>query len=140
MSHMNLAVLWIRGEDEELSALLAKVAYTPAKNWRKGDARGLRGTHQSSGFSIVIADSNYPGEMMEKVRAFLADCISRNVDFVANGLSAEFSIGVTVGSDPQFIVSVDLKTEDLTLLGSIGIALSICAYPSADDGERSCAP
>jgi hypothetical protein len=135
MSHMNLAVLWVTGDKDALKSMLAKDAYTPNREWQKGDSKGRDGTHQTSGFSVVLADSTSPGEMMKQVRVFLADCILRADDFGAMGLLVELSIGVTVGSDPQFMASVALKTEDLAMLSSTGIALSISAYPSSDDSD-----
>jgi hypothetical protein len=52
-------------------------------------------------------------------------------------LKGELSLGVTVGDSDQLPAHLDLSAEDLLLLGTIGIALSIAAYPISDEANGS---
>jgi hypothetical protein len=62
-------------------------------------------------------------------------CKKQGVTFARPSLSAELSVGVTVGDSDQFVASVALSASDILLLGSLGIALSVTAYPTSDEAN-----
>jgi hypothetical protein len=97
---MNLANLIVEGTDDSLQAVsgLSDLFGREADSTWKKSAPKRRGGHYSiSGLSVTIADSQNPSEMVVAIREFVTECQTRNVVFFGLGLSAELSIGVTVG-------------------------------------------
>ena len=130
---MNLATLRVEGNDDALAHLCDVLRCNLDATWKKGELKRRGGIHMMSGFSATIADSANPAEMIVTVRRFLADCKALGLDFVGADLYSELAIGVAVGDSVQFIAIVDLTAGDLSLLGSLGINLSIAAYPTSDE-------
>jgi hypothetical protein len=93
------------------------------------------GHHSSAGFNATVADALNPDEMIVAIRNFFAMCKEQGVTFGRPSLSAELSVGVTVGDSDQFTASVALSASDIQLLGSLGIALSVTAYPTSDEAN-----
>ena len=91
--------------------------------------------HLESGFSVLLADAESPREMCGRVREILGRYDEAAVHFHDINLSAELSLGVTVGGATQFVVIVGFTPDDLRLIGSLGIGLSIAAYPCSNDSE-----
>ncbi len=71
--------------------------------------------------------------MLREVRHFLAKCQKVGPDLFADGIEAELSIGVTVGDSIQYIASVDFSSTELREIATLGIALSVTAYPTSDE-------
>lgn len=132
---MNLALLIVEGADESLERVRQTLDLEPDKTWRSGQPRRLSGVHAASGFSTTIADEESPGEMVSAIRNFVAKCEACDLDFPRQGLSAEISIGVTVGESIQFVASVDFLPADLLSLGRLGVAVGVTAYPASDEAE-----
>jgi hypothetical protein len=94
------------------------------------------GFYSISGLSATIADSQSPGEMVVVIREFVTECKARNFVFSSSGLSAELSVGVTVGNTKQFVAYVDFSASDLLSLGALGVELSIAAYPTSHEANE----
>ncbi|MCB0081594.1 MAG: hypothetical protein KDE47_11715 [Caldilineaceae bacterium] len=132
---MNLAILIVEGSDDVLqsaSSLLGREVST----WKKGAPKWRGGVNSTSGFSATIADYQNPNEMVVAIRDFVTECQTRQLDFSDLGLSADLSIGVTVGDSEQFIACLDFSASDLVSLGAIGVGLSIAAYPTSDEANE----
>ena len=130
---MNVVTLRVQGEDATLAFLIGKLGLNIDASWKRGES-GPRGReHQSSGFNATIADADNTQEMLRGIREFLAKCKASQLSFVADGLLAELAIGVTVGDSEQFVAFVELSSSELTLLGSLGVALSFAAYPTSNE-------
>jgi hypothetical protein len=130
---MNLAILIIEGPDEALETVRQQLDVLTEKTWISGQPTRRGSLHATSGFSVTIADAESPGEMLASVREFVALCTAKGVSFSRDGLSAEVSIGMTVGDSIQFVASLDLSPSDLLLWGGLGVAISVAAYPASDE-------
>jgi hypothetical protein len=132
---MNIATLRIEGEEPALSALTGTLPGHADAQWLKGE-RGRNGVvYALSGFSVTVAEVPSPRALVSEVRQFLTQCKARKIDF-RNGLTAELSIGFTVGGSRQFVASVDFSPADLASLAACGIALSVTAYPTSDEANE----
>lgn len=132
---MNIATLIVEGSDAELDAIKSILQLHHDSRWRKGDARRNAKLHDSSGFLVTIADCENPGALVSGIRQFLAQCKETGVHFPARGLTAELSVGFTVGDSVQFVAGVELLPADLLVLAECGIVLGITAYPTSDDAN-----
>jgi hypothetical protein len=130
---MNIANVIIEGPDEALEMVRLQLDLSTDKTWIIGQPTRRGGLHTISGFSVTIADAESPGEMLELVRQFVALCTAKDIGFSRDRLSAEVSIGMTVGESIQFVASVGLSPSDLLSLGSLGVAISVTAYPASDE-------
>lgn len=130
---MNLVILIIEGPDEVLETVRLLLDLLTDKRWISGQPRRRGGLHTTSGFSVTLADAENPGEMLAAIREFVARCEAKGIGFSLDGLSAEISIGMTVGDSTQFVASVDLSPSDLLSLGRLGAAISVTAYPTSDE-------
>ncbi|MGO4152579.1 hypothetical protein [Cupriavidus sp. YAF13] len=134
---MNLATLRVEGDDETLALLCDALGRNFDNTWKKGEPKRRGGTHTLSGFGLTLADSDNPGEMVASIRQFLAECKVLGLAFSGTNLSSELAIGVTVGDSVQFVAFVDLTVADLSLLCSLGINLSVAAYPTSDEANAT---
>ncbi len=132
---MNLATLRVEGTEEALASLRGTLRLEADATWKKGEPKRRGGHHSSAGFNATIADASNPDEMIVAIRNFSAMCKEQGVSFVRPSLSAELSVGVTVGDSDQFVASVALSASDILLLGTLGIALSVTAYPTSDEAN-----
>jgi hypothetical protein len=131
---MNIATLRVEGADEALENLRNQLGLDIDASWKRGEAK-RHGHHSLSGFNAKVADAENPGQMVEAVRKFMLTIKEQGVVFSASNLSAELFIGVTVGDSVQFIAFVELLPADILLLGSLGVALSVTAYPTSDEAN-----
>jgi hypothetical protein len=134
---MNLATLRVEGTDEALQTVRSTLSLVPDSMWKRGEPKRRGGFFSSSGLSATIADAKNPGEMVVAIREFVAECKARNFVFSGSGLSAELSVGVTVGDTEQFVACVDFPASDLLSLGVLGVELSITAYPTSDEANET---
>lgn len=134
---MNLALLIVEGPDEALEKVRRTLELEPDKAWRLGQPNRQGGVRSVSGFSATLADAESPGEMVEAIRKFSVRCDTVDIAFSRDGLSAEISIGVTVGESIQFVASVDFSPADLSSLGRLGVAIGVTAYPASDEADES---
>ena len=132
---MNVAMLVVEGSLESLESLRSVLALDCEGQWKKGDRRRSGRIHEASGFNVTIADAATPSELLELIRAFLAFCKEKNVVFSSHSLSAEISIGFTVGDSHQFVAGVDFTPTELLSFAECGIKLSITAYPTSDEAN-----
>ncbi|KND59877.1 hypothetical protein BVER_04561c [Candidatus Burkholderia verschuerenii] len=132
---MNAAVLWVRGEQSAVDHVLNQLGLTPQTSWKKGDVKRRDAFHTMSGFGIDIADAKTPREMCDSVRAMLSRCKALSIPLRGADFAAELSLGVSVGTQDQFVAAVEFTAEDLSLMGELGVRLSVVAYPSSDDNE-----
>ena len=135
---MNLANLIVEGADDALQAVSGLIGRQPSAAWKKGAPMHRGGLHSVSGVSVTIADSQNPAEMTAAISEFVTKCRARNLVFSDLGLSAELSVGVTVGDSEQFIACLDFSPDDLGSLGALGVGLSIAAYPTSDEANEDC--
>lgn len=133
---MNLVTLRIQGTDEALHSLCRDLRLVADSMWKKGDPKRRGGCFSNSGLSATLVDAKNPVEVVNTIRAFAAKCKERSVVLASSDLSAELSIGVTVGDSEQFIANLAFSASDLLSLGAIGIELSIAAYPTSDKANE----
>jgi hypothetical protein len=130
---MNLAVLRVEGKDDALKNVLEVLRCKPDTTWKKGESKHRGGKHGKSGFTSLIAEAATPRDMVTAVRRFLTECCAQVVSFPDHGLTAELSVGVTVGDSAQFVASIELTRDDLSMMGSLGLSLNVSAYPTSDE-------
>jgi len=133
---MNLATLRLEGTDEALQMVCNTLGLVADSMYKQGEPKRRGGFHSSSGLSATIADAKNPGEMVAVIREFIVKCKSRNIVLAGQGLCTELAIGVTVGDSEQFVAFVDFSASDLLSLGSLGVELSIAAYPTSDEANE----
>jgi hypothetical protein len=129
---MNLATLTIEGTEDALRPFIEKLGLKLDSRWTKGEPKPRGGQYASSGVSATIADAANPVEMVRCIREFLSDSEVKGIDFLSAGLSAELVIGITVGDSEQYVAFIDFAASDISLLATIGLALSVAAYPTSD--------
>jgi hypothetical protein len=134
---MNIASLTVTGDCTSLDAIRQTLPEKPESEWVKGDARRNGRVYEDSGFDLTIADVETPGELVEKVRAYLAVCRVRGLTFAVPSISAELRVGFSVGDSRQFIGSVDFSLSDLRDFAELGIGLSVTAYPTSDEANSN---
>jgi len=135
---LNSAVLRLSGSDEALDELVLKMKLKVNTRHRFGDA-GRRGLpYAASGLNASIADGIKPEAMIAELRTFLETCLAFGSTLFTN-VNAEVSLGVSVGDDDQFMVSVDLSVTDLRDLATLGLTLNLTAYPdwNPESGQSS---
>jgi hypothetical protein len=130
---MNVALLWVRGQQDAADRVLIELGATPEKTWKKGEPKGRDSLHIDAGFSINVAEAKNPREMGDNVREFLTRCQQRSIALQGADYSSELSLGVTVGSQDQFVAVMAFSVDDLSLVGELGVKLTVAAYPSSDD-------
>ena len=131
---MNLATLRVEGNDDVLDAVVHRLDLE-VDRWRKGEPKPRGGAYYSAGFDAIIADVETPAEMMDAIRKFMEGCKARDLSFSRGGISAEVAVGVTVGDSTQYMAFVDFTASDMTSMGSLGLNLSVAAYPTSDEAN-----
>ena len=132
---MNLATLRVEGTDSALESLRETLSLECDTQWGKGDKRRNGSVHESSGFNATIADAGSPRELEGLIRSFLTRCRNKKIVFPSLDLSAELSVGLTVGDTHQFVAGVEFTSSDLLLCAETGITLSVIAYPTSDEAN-----
>ena len=132
---MNLATLIVEGDEVALGMIRKTLSLRTDTSWKKGDVGRNGKRHASSGFNATIADVANPVELALAIRGFLKQCKECGVVFSHAGVSAELSLGFTVGDSQQFVASVELSPSDLSSLAEHGLTLSLTAYPTSDDAN-----
>jgi hypothetical protein len=132
---MNLATLRVEGADDSLESLKTAISLNIDAEWKKGDKRRGGLSHELSGFSTTVADASNPVELMQMVRAFLAQLNDKGIVISSASLEAELALGISVGDSEQFVAGIELSPSELLALGERGIALSIMAYPTSDEAN-----
>ena len=130
---MNLAVLRVEGTSEAVISLLDVLRCKPDAKWKEGELKRRGGKHEKSGFTSLIVDAATSRDMVIAVRRFLTECCAQAVSFPGQGLTAELSVGVTVGDSAQFVASIDLTSDDLSMMGTLGLSLNVSAYPTSGE-------
>lgn len=126
--NMNLASLTVYGDDFTLQSIREALPSDPARDWRKGDARGPGRVHLDSGFEVLIAEVGDPLLLPQRIRTYLAECRSRGITFSVPRIVAE--VKVALGSDGQQAqAGIDFSLGDLQTLANMGVALNVAARP-----------
>lgn len=131
---MNLATLRIEGTDEALEQLIGQLNLDIDVSWKKGEM-GRRKIYEISGLNSTIADTETPRQLTEAIIDFANQCKSKNINLSSSNISTELDIGIGVGYSAQFVASVSFSPTELQLISSIGITLSITAYPTSDEAS-----
>jgi hypothetical protein len=134
---MNISTLIIEGHDTQLNAIEVLIPLSHVSRWTKGDPRRFGKVYASSGFSVIVADTENPGALVSRIREFLASCIAKGLVFSAQNLTAELSIGFTVGDSEQYVAGIEFSPTDLSMFAECGIALSVTAYPTSDEANAA---
>lgn len=129
---MNIATLYIYGADEDLDRLTALLGASGTSRWKVGDPRQKGKVYESSGIEFDLADSDTPRDLVDEVRRCVSRWHAEGISLARLNLTGELSIGFTVGDSAQFAAHVEFHAVDMLTLGTIGIALSIAAYPTSD--------
>ena len=135
---MNLATLRVEGLDEALDSIVERLQLRLDARWRKGDPKSRgRGEHASAGLVATVADTSNPVQMIQCIRHFIAKCQAARLSFSNEQVSAEIAVGLTVGDSQQYVAFVDLGPSDMASLGSLGLGLSVAAYPTSDEANEA---
>ncbi len=133
---MNIATLYVRGADERLDRLIELLGTTGTSRWAAGDPRSGGKVHEDAGIQFDLADTDTPDLLIRDVRDTLLSWHAKGISLISLGLSGEISVGITVGDSAQFTAHIELSSDDMVKIGSIGIALSIAAYPTSDEADE----
>jgi len=130
---MNLATLRVEGVVDALESLKSAISLNVDDEWKKGDKRRSGASHEASGFSLTVADTQNPLDLLEMIRKFIGKLKESRITIIGSGLKADLMIGISVGDTEQFVASIDLTPSELLALGELGIAFSVTAYPTSDE-------
>lgn len=133
---MNIAMLYINGPDEGLDRLTQVLGLTETSRWKAGDPIRAGKTHENSGIEFELADLATPRDLIYAVRNFLHGWLAKGISLYAFNLKGELSIGVAVGDSKQFTAHLNFSVDDALLLGTLGVELSITAYPTSDEANE----
>jgi hypothetical protein len=137
---LNIATLRLTGPDASLDELIAKLNLSFSSRVRAGEPRRRGGVHADSGINASIADAENPSAMMKEVRAFIQGCLKHGPGLFMNAVDAELAVGISVGDSVQYVASVDLSPADIRDLAAAGLAFSVAAYPTSDEGQQGTRP
>jgi hypothetical protein len=129
---LNMVSLRLSGDDAALDEIVHKLNLAVTTRFKAGDLRGGGGTRVTSGLNASIADEVNPSDMLARIRTFVSECLQRGPTLFANGVSAELSIGTTVGDSSQYLASLDFSPSEIHDLAVLGISLNFTAYPTSD--------
>jgi hypothetical protein len=133
---MNIATLYVHGADANLDRLTELLGSTGTSRWKVGDRLHGGKLHQCSGIAFDLPDSDTPRSLVDEVRRCLSCWHAKDISLAGLNLAGELSVGITVGDSMQFTAHVEFSAVDMLTLGSIGIALSIAAYPTSDEANE----
>jgi len=133
---MNIATLYVRGADERLDRLIELLGTTGTSRWAAGDPRSRGKVHEDAGIQFDLSDTDTPTRLIRDVRDTLLSWHAKGVSLILLGLHGEISVGISVGSSAQFSAHIELSSDDMVKIGSIGISLSIAAYPTSNDADE----
>lgn len=126
---MLMPMLTIRGPEFDVDAFCGAHEMKPRVVWKRGEARRRGGLRPDSGFSILLASSELWAESWAQTRATILYWDAALKAARAEGADLELSFGFTVGVDPHFTRSIEFTADDLGLLVSLGVKLTVSAYP-----------
>lgn len=92
--------------------------------------------HISAGIQFDLAGTDTPHRLTHDVLDTIFSWHAKGVSLTCLGLDGELSVGITVGDSAQFTAHIELSSDDMVKLGSIGIALSIAAYLTSDEADE----
>jgi hypothetical protein len=130
---MNPATLRLSGSDASLDTVVAALKLNVVSRVRIGDPRRRGGVHDSASSSASLVDADTPAAMLREIRVFLGACQALGSTLFGDGVTAELSIGVSVGESVQYVSSVDFSASEIRQIANIGIGLNFTAYPTSDD-------
>jgi len=130
---MNVATLRLEGGSEDLALLAKCLGLRPEQEWKQGEKNRAGVLHRSSGYCSTIGDTSTPAELLTAIRAFVAKCQKNAATF--SSVRAELSVGVTVGDSEQFVAVVEFSPSDLQAIATLGLTLSVAAYPTSDEAN-----
>ncbi|MBD8566215.1 hypothetical protein IFU01_18310 [Oxalobacteraceae sp. CFBP 8763] len=133
---MNIATLYVYGADANLDRLTELLGSTGTSRWKVGDRLHSGKLHQCSGIAFDLPDSDTPRNLVDEVRRCLSCWHTKGISLAGLNFVGELSFGITVGDSVQFTAHVEFSAVDMLALGSIGIALSIAAYPTSDEANE----
>lgn len=134
---MNIATLYVHGADASLDDLTELLGSTGTSRWKVGDPLHRGKLHQCSGIAFDLADSETPRHLVDEVRRCLSRWHAAGISLARLNLNGELSIGMAVGDRAQFTAHVEFSAVDMLTLASVGIALSIAAYPTSDEADEA---
>ena len=127
------------GDDFDASDFVAENSIAIADLWRKGQefhtGRGL--IHRDSGFSISLDGEFGASEAANLVGSFLRENSAWLDALTAHHVTAEFSVGILVGSEGSYASGIELTDAILGELARARVGLSITAYPCSDGTDPS---
>jgi hypothetical protein len=130
---MNLATLRLSGSDAALDTVVGMLKLNVVSRVRIGDPARRGGVHDSASLNASLIDADTPAAMLREIRLFLSACQAIGSTLFEDGVTAELSIGVTVGESAQYVSSIDLSASEIRQIASVGISLNFTAYPTSDE-------
>lgn len=131
---MNQVILRASGNTKDLdnlrNELETKLGLVCGNKWKQGDKNQLGKIIKISGYNIFITDSANPKELVEDIELFVKSFKAKTISL--SDISAELSIGITVGGTEGFIKTLDFSPVILSLIEDSGFILSVTAYPASD--------
>lgn len=131
---MNQVILRASGNTKDLdifrNELETKLGLVCDNKWKQGDKSQPGKIIKISGCNIFITDSANPKELVEDIELFVKSFKAKTISL--SDISAELSIGITVGGTEGFIKTLDFSPVILSLITDSGFILSVTAYPTSD--------
>ncbi len=130
---MVYVVLRIASRDLPVDDYLHRSRLEVTNIWRNGEASRNGRVNESSGFNLSFPDEPSWSKSLAAVRGHLQSEAVLLRDLRDVNAEMELDIGVTVGEEQSYAPSLEFPSEFLADLASLGISLTVSAYPTNDE-------
>lgn len=130
---MVCVVLRIGARDLQIDDYLHRSQLEVTNIWRNGEASRNGRVNESSGFNLSFPEESSWAESLAAVSAHLRSEASLLRELRDVNAEVELDIGVTVGEEQSYAPSLGFPSEFLADLASLGISLTVSAYPTNDE-------
>ena len=132
---MSTAVLRVQGVALDIDQCLSSLPASLIEHtWRIGEPRPGGKTSASSGFTVLLSDSDDTARVVEEVTSRLQALSSRIIALRKAGAAAAVDIALYVTATA--LQSIEIGPPLLAMLADSGVSLRVSAYPTRDDVEQ----
>lgn len=129
-----LIVLRVYGSHIDVEACMQWLRpYQVEEVWRVGDIDLLGRTSGTSGFNVLLHESEDPKDGLQEAMIRFGEMSSEIEELVRAGASAELDIGIFIGaSSPR---SIEIGASTMSAISRVGATVVFTAYPVSDDED-----
>ncbi|MGF1685093.1 hypothetical protein L4C36_00075 [Photobacterium japonica] len=122
---MHIATLNINGDEKDIRALINTLAFANEITWKDTPCSLDQHHYSRFDFSMTLAESSDPDEVLQGVFEYLSLCDRRGANFIDMGLSAEIALSFALCASEQYAVGVAFSNLQLSKFIHCGVYLRI---------------